>query len=146
MNTPMERLSTANRAVSRSQKGVKTKKRYGFIWVFLIWILLVGGGIAGAYYYSEIWKEEITADVFAQTQIQLDEVSKDYEQKIRTLEQSLTQNIAVLQSKVDALTQLLAFTRDSATDQTDQSNQLYTQLAEVKRQLEELQKNLDVLQ
>jgi peptidoglycan hydrolase CwlO-like protein len=50
-----------------------------------------------------------------------------------------------LQAKVNSLNELLAFTKDSANSKTDNSNQLYTQLAEVKKKLDELQKNLEVL-
>lgn len=143
MNTPYESAS-ANRAVSRSKK-IKTKKHFSFIWFFLAWILLISGGVVGAYYYTEQIKEQITLDIYSQTQQQLNQVKNDYEQHIHELDRSITENISFLQAKVDALTELLVFTRDSATDQTDHSNQLYTQLAEVKKQLDELKKNLDVL-
>jgi hypothetical protein len=53
--------------------------------------------------------------------------------------------MVVLEAKVEQLNQLLAFTKDNASSKVDNSNQLYSQLAEVKKKLEELQKNLDVL-
>ncbi len=61
------------------------------------------------------------------------------------LETGYTSDLAELKAKVDALNELLTFTKDNADSKTDNSNKLYTQLNEVKKQLNELQKNLDVL-
>lgn len=144
MNTPFESAS-ANRVVSRSEKTTVKKRRFGFIWIFLAWIILISGGMTGAYYYTEQMKEQIIADLYSQTEHQLHEVQKDYELQMKQLEQTVAENMSQLQSKVDSLTELLVFTKNNATDQTNNSNQLYAQLAEVKRQLEELKKNLDVL-
>jgi len=46
---------------------------------------------------------------------------------------------------VNELNELLTFARDNASEDTDNSNLLYTQLNEVKAKLEQLQKQLDVL-
>jgi hypothetical protein len=51
-----------------------------------------------------------------------------------------------LQIKIDSFNELLAFAKDNANSRTDNSNQLYTQLAEVKKKLDELKNSLDVLQ
>lgn len=146
MNTPLEHTSM-NRAVSRSDKKIATKKhRFGFIWFFLAWTILISGGIVGAYYYIEQIKTEITTDVYTQTEQQLNRIQLNYEQQLTHLEQTVHTNISELQARIDSLTQLLIFTRDNATDQTDNSAQLYAQLAEVQRQLQELKANLEVLQ
>ncbi|UUZ93069.1 hypothetical protein LJK87_49025 [Paenibacillus sp. P25] len=54
--------------------------------------------------------------------------------------------MAKMQAKIDSINELLAFTKDSASSKTDNSNQLYTQLADVKKKLDDLKKNLDALQ
>jgi hypothetical protein len=64
---------------------------------------------------------------------------------LEALKVNVNQEMASLQSKVELLNQLLAFNKDNASTKVDNSNQLYTQLAEVKKKLAELQKNLDVL-
>jgi hypothetical protein len=50
-----------------------------------------------------------------------------------------------MESKIQTLNELLTFAKDNADSKTDNSNKLYTQLAEVKKQLNELKRNLDVL-
>ena len=46
---------------------------------------------------------------------------------------------------MDELNQLLTFAKDNASAKTDNSNKLYTQLSEVKKQLALLEKNLELL-
>ncbi|MNW58568.1 hypothetical protein D3C74_364440 [compost metagenome] len=50
-----------------------------------------------------------------------------------------------MQSTVDTFNELLTFTKDNASNKTDNSNKLYTQLNEVRKQLAALQKEMDLL-
>ena len=69
----------------------------------------------------------------------------DYEAQIKQLQANFTSEIVKVQGKVDALNELLEFSKDNANSKTDNSNKLFSQLSEVKKQLNELQKSLDVL-
>lgn len=87
----------------------------------------------------------MTADINRQTNIKLTAMQKQYDERLQAAESSYKSEIAVLQGKIDALNELLTFTKDNASAKTDNSNKLFTQLSEVKKQLEQLKKNLDVL-
>lgn len=132
---------------SRSQ-GAPARKKKGplalLIFVF-VWLLLIGSGVYGAKWYTEQKQLEITSDIERQTTAQVTAMQQAYEERITQLETSYTAEISELKGKVDALNELLTFTKDNADSKTDNSNMLYTQLNEVKKQLNELKKSLDVL-
>lgn len=65
----------------------------------------------------------------------------DYESKIAVL----SEQVKELQSTVQTFNELLTFTKDNASNKTDNSNKLYTQLSEVKKQLDTLKKEMDLL-
>ncbi|MNW04214.1 hypothetical protein D3C71_2002730 [compost metagenome] len=65
----------------------------------------------------------------------------DYESRIA----ALSDQVKELQSTVQTFNELLTFTKDNASSKTDNSNKLYTQLSEVRKQLEALQKEMDLL-
>jgi septal ring factor EnvC (AmiA/AmiB activator) len=142
MSTPLEVVS-GNHLPRNANAPVSPKKSYK-LFVFA-WIILVICGLTGAYYYTNHLKDELTANLAQQNQVQLQAVQADYQKQLEDLKVNVNQEMANLQTKVDQLNQLLAFTKDNASAKTDSSNQLYTQLADVKKKLEELQKNLDVL-
>ncbi|MDB5054669.1 MAG: hypothetical protein JWM44_2719 [Bacilli bacterium] len=142
MSTPLEVLPDMQ--LSRNNHpGPSHKKSYKL--VVVVWFVLVGCGLGGAYLYTNYLKKALTVDLAQQNQVQLQTIQHDYQQQLSDLKASVNQEMTDLQDKVEHLNQLLAFTKDSASSKTDSSNQLYTQLAEVKKKLEELQKNLDVL-
>jgi chromosome segregation ATPase len=107
--------------------------------------MLVGMGLTGAYYYTNFLKDQLVADLARQNKAQLQTIQADYQMQLEDLKVNVNLEMAGLQTKVEQLNQLLAFTKDNASTKVDNSNQLYTQLAEVKKKLVELQKNLDVL-
>ncbi|EFM10580.1 conserved hypothetical protein [Paenibacillus curdlanolyticus YK9] len=141
MEAPMQSLSAprSDRAPRR-----RNSRRAFLIFVF-IWVMLIAAGLTGAKLYSDHMQASVTADVSSQTKAQLALMQHDYDERLKKLEESYKGEIAVLQSKIDALNELLTFTKDNANAKTDNSNKLYTQLNDVKKQLEELKKNLDVL-
>ena len=142
MSSPLEVVSRENtsRNVPTSKQRKRTYRRLIFVW-----ILLVGMGLYGAYYYTNFLKTQLTTDLAQQNQAQLQSIQTDYQQQLGELKTTLDRKMVDLEGKVEQLNQLLAFTKDSASTKVDNSNQLYTQLAEVKKKLVELQKNLDVL-
>ncbi|MFC5530925.1 hypothetical protein [Cohnella yongneupensis] len=111
----------------------------------LLWFVLIGGGVAGAKWYSDRIQNQVSADLQAQTASQISLMQIDYDARMTKLEGDYQAQLAQMQSKIDALNELLTFTKDNADTKTDNSNKLYTQLADVKKQLAELKKNLDVL-
>ncbi|MFF2480142.1 hypothetical protein [Paenibacillus sp. NPDC058071] len=122
----------------------RRSRRYFYLFV-MIWLILIMLGIGGAKLYSDHIQRQVTADIAVQTETQLAAMQKQYDEKLDKLEASYKEDLAGLESKVDALNELLTFTKDNADVKTDNSNKLYTQLNEVKKKLNELQKSLDVL-
>jgi hypothetical protein len=142
MSSPLYDVSREN--LSRNVQTPKLRKKtYRFL--IFAWILLVGMGLIGAYYYTNYLKNQLLADLARQNQAQLQAIQADYQTQLEDLKTNVNDEMVGLQAKVEQLNQLLAFTKDNASTKVDNSNQLYTQLAEVKKKLIELQKNLDVL-
>jgi peptidoglycan hydrolase CwlO-like protein len=123
----------------------RKRKRGAFIFYAILWIFLVTAGVAGAKMYSDHIQQKVSADLKQQTASQIIVMQQQFDSRITKLEASYTEQLTQMQGKIDALNELLTFTKDNADSKTDNSNKLYTQLAEVKKQLNELKKSLDVL-
>lgn len=120
----------------------RATKRKGSAKIFLlIWVLMIGGGVLATYLYSNHMKQEMLQTLKMQTDEQIAVMRTDYESRMNTIAGQLD----TLQSKVDSFNELLTFTKDNASDKTDNSNKLYTQLADVKKKLDQLQKQMDLL-
>lgn len=111
----------------------------------LLWLVLIAGGITGAKLYSDHIQNEVSANLEAQTANQILNMQRDYDARITKLEEDYKAQLALMESKIQSLNELLEFTKDNADTKTDNSNKLYSQLADVKKQLTELKKSLDVL-
>ncbi|MCR8644819.1 hypothetical protein NV379_19385 [Paenibacillus sp. N1-5-1-14] len=142
MNTPINASTDVLQARSAPQTKVK-KNTYRKL--FIAWLILIVLGGGTTFLYTNYLKKQIASDIAHQTEQQLLVVQQDYQKQVTDLKETVKADMAQMQAKVDTLNELLAFTKDSANSKTDNSNQLYTQLAEVKKQLEELQQNLEVL-
>jgi peptidoglycan hydrolase CwlO-like protein len=129
----------------RGVKSTTSKRKHTYAILLMAWVFLIALGVWGTKAYSDHLRSQIATQIAEQNKTQLEAIQQDYQTQIGDLKTAFQTEIAKLQTKVDALNELLAFTKDSANSKTDNSNQLYTQLAEVKKQLEELQHNLDVL-
>ncbi|GLX67857.1 hypothetical protein [Paenibacillus glycanilyticus] len=123
----------------------KATKQRAFVIFVCVWVILIAAGITGAKLYSDHVQQQIAADVGRQTAAQIADMQKQNQEQLTKLESSYKDELAQLESKVEALNELLTFTKDNADVKTDNSNKLYSQLNEVKKKLNELQKNLDVL-
>ncbi|CAG7650421.1 hypothetical protein PAESOLCIP111_06075 [Paenibacillus solanacearum] len=143
MSTSLQPASAP--AAVRSAKPKKSNAR-AYVLMFFIWAVLIGLGLWGGKLYTDHIRMQITQDIAKQTGDQLAVIQQEYERQVSELRTSLTADMAQMQAKIDSVNELLAFTKDSANSKTDNSNQLYTQLAEVKKKLDELKKNLDALQ
>ncbi|CAM4301188.1 hypothetical protein L1N85_19170 [Paenibacillus alkaliterrae] len=131
-----------------SQFESKTRKKKGnraFLLFVCVWMIILCSGILGAKWYADRIQQTLSADLERQTASQITAMQEAYEARMLQLETSYAADLAELKTKVDALNELLTFTKDNADSKTDNSNKLYTQLNEVKKQLDELKKNLDVL-
>ncbi|CAN7694703.1 hypothetical protein LJR153_005576 [Paenibacillus sp. LjRoot153] len=142
MSMPIE-SATAN-SFPRTSKATRVKKKT-YVFLFVGWVMLIAVGVTATMMYTEHLRQQISTDIAQQTQQQLQVIQQDYQNQVSQLKDSVSSDMKTLQAKVDSLNELLAFTKDSANSKTDNSNQLYTQLADVKKKLDELTKNLDVL-
>ncbi|MGF9698153.1 hypothetical protein [Paenibacillus sp. MABNR03] len=123
---------------TRSAKG----KAGSSVKLFLVmWIVLIALGVVGTYYYSNHLQKQMISQIQAHNQQQIAALKADYEKQLTTI----SKEVADLQGQVQSFNELLTFTKDNASDKTDNSNKLYTQLSEVKKQLETLQKKMDLL-
>ncbi|MDO7907354.1 hypothetical protein Q5741_13155 [Paenibacillus sp. JX-17] len=119
-----------------------TNKNGSSVRLFLIfWVILIGLGVFATYLYSNHLKQEMLQEVQSQTNQQIAALKADYEKQLK----ALSQQIEGLQGKVQSFNELLTFTKDNASNKTDNSNKLYTQLNEVKQQLDILQKKMELL-
>jgi LysM repeat protein len=142
MSMSMEN-ATAN-SFPRTSKATRVKKKT-YVFLFVGWYRMSAVVLPATIMNTEHLRQQISTDIAQQTQQQLQVIQQDYQKQVSQLKDSVTSDMKTLQGKVDSLNELLAFTKDSANSKTDNSNQLYTQLADVKKKLDELTKNLDVL-
>jgi len=131
--------------LSRASRRRASASRTAALLLTAFWLLLVAGGAAGAAWYVGEIRARMTADIERQTAEQIAAMQREVEARMAELEASWRAEIDNLEAKVNELNELLTFARDNATEETDDSNLLYTQLNEVKDKLEQLQKQLDVL-
>ncbi|TDG00508.1 hypothetical protein [Paenibacillus piri] len=147
MNTPIE-PAASQQPMARTGRPDRSVKGRGktYLLLFVSWALLIAAGGYGAKLYTDHLRQQIAQDIAKQTELQLQAVQDDYQKQIAGLKDSVSGDLTKMQSKIDSINELLAFTKDSANSKTDNSNQLYTQLGEVKKKLDDLKKNLDALQ
>ncbi len=131
-----------NTGYERKSLPAKKPSYKGFL---LLWVLLIGIGACTAYLYSDYMKRSMEANIAAQTEAQLEAVKKHYELQLEQTKAEFAAELQKLGAKVDAFNELLTFANDNASSRTDNSNQLYTQLQDVKKKLDELQKAMEML-
>ncbi|MBD2872701.1 hypothetical protein IDH41_29460 [Paenibacillus sp. IB182493] len=142
----MSDLILEQRAASQTDKKTRRKKgNRSLLLFFCIWLIIICSGLYGAKWYTDRIQLTIAESLEQQTAGQIAAMQQTYEARMLELETNYTNDLAELKAKVDALNELLTFTKDNADSKTDNSNKLYTQLNEVKKQLNELQKSLEVL-
>lgn len=144
MDAPIETMA-GELPLPRTSKTAVKPKRKTYVVLLAGWLALIGVGVTGAKLYTDHVKEQIARDISFQTQQQLKTVQDDYQKQVAQLKDSVNADMTQLQTKVDTLNELLSFVKDSASNKTDNSNQLYTQLGDVKKKLDELKSNLDML-
>ncbi|CAH1206629.1 MULTISPECIES: hypothetical protein [Paenibacillus] len=123
---------------TRSAKG---KGRASVKLFLALWIIFIIIGVLGTYFYSNHLQKQMIAQLQTHNQQQIAALKADYEKQLTTI----SKEVSSLQEQVQAFNELLTFTKDNASNKTDNSNKLYTQLSEVKKQLETLQKKMDLL-
>jgi hypothetical protein len=145
--TAAETAATAELALPRAAavKSNAKGKRRTYLVLFAGWFVLIGIGVTAAKLYTDQLKAQIASDISAQTEKQLQAVQDDYQKQLAQLRDNVNTDMTQLQTKVDTMNELLAFVKDSASSKTDNSNQLYTQLGDVKKKLDDLKSNLDML-
>jgi len=127
------------------ERSSRRRRKGAALFFVLLWMALIAGGVYGTKWYSDRIQQQVSANLERQTAAQIAAMQKDYESRIAELEAGFQEQMAQLDGQVQTLNELLTFAKDNADTKTDNSNKLYTQLAEVKKQLNELKKSLDVL-
>lgn len=134
-------LQTTPRTAERTSRRSKPS-----IPLFLaVWALLIACGVIGTVWYAGQMKAKMTAEISEQTSRQITAMQQTYDAQLKQMQTQFSGEMSKVQGKVDALNELLEFTKDNTTSKTDNSNKLYSQLSEVQKKLAELQKSLDVL-
>ncbi|MEK5057739.1 hypothetical protein ACFSVM_04940 [Paenibacillus shunpengii] len=120
-------------AARRSKRSVR---------LFLVlWIIIIALGAAAAYLYSNHLREQMVLEIQTYNDQQLMAVKQEYQTQL----DKISSELVSLQEQVQTFNELLTFTKDNAGNTTDNSNQLYSELREVKQQLDTLQKKMDLL-
>ncbi|QCT03841.1 hypothetical protein E6C60_3130 [Paenibacillus algicola] len=102
---------------------------------------MIGAGVAAAYYYSNHLQQEMMLGLQQDTQREMAALKAQYDSRFAELSAQMSE----IDSKVQSFNELLTFTKDQATGETDNSNKLYTQLNDVRQQLSKLEKKLELL-
>lgn len=119
-----------------TSKNKRSVRMFLIVWVFIITI-----GVSAAYFYSNHLKQQMVMEMKTYTNEQLIAVKQEYQIQI----EDIAAEITAIQEQVKTFNELLTFTKDNAGNTSDNSNQLYTELREVKKQLDTLQKKMDLL-
>jgi len=127
------------------ERSPRRNRRGAALFFVMLWLVLIAGGAYGAKWYSDRIQDRVSANLADQTASRIALMQEDYDERITKLENDYKEQMTQMEGKIQALNELLTFAKDNADTKTDNSNKLYTQLAEVKKQLNELKKNLDVL-
>lgn len=143
MNTPIGSVNV-DHITGSTKAASKVKKKGTYRIFFTIWIILILSGIAAAFFYTQLLKNQIVNDISRQTEQQLKQIQTNYQEQLSLLQTDVQAKISQLEAKVNSLSELLAFSSDSSNPQSD-TNQLYTQLTELRAQLDELKASLEVL-
>lgn len=134
------------RSAASHERSRQTRKKGLSIPLFLFfWVLLIGSGLLGTIWYTGKLKQNLTDQVNLQTAQQISAMQADYKKQLEELTTNFNGELTKIQGKVDAINELLEFSKDNMSSKTDNSNKLYSQIADVKKQLNELKKSLDVL-
>ncbi|QYR22985.1 hypothetical protein KZ483_08680 [Paenibacillus sp. sptzw28] len=139
-------MNTDIQTSTQSDYEPRPRKNRSSVPLFLaVWVLLIAAGLLGTIWYTGKIKQKLTVEIGHQTAQQIAAMQTDYEAQLKKLETNFSSEISKVQGKVDALNELLEFSKDNASSKTDNSNKLYTQISDVQKKLNELQKDLDVL-
>lgn len=140
--TPTYTPSRSDVVKPRSKKSSRVLKL--FLFVFL-WAAIISAGAFAMHVYMERLIDRVEADLHAQTMQQMAQLEQTYTERLNELKQSVTGELAGLQSEVETFNEMLTFAEDLAGSKTDESNKLYTRLEQLEAHLKELSKNLELL-
>lgn len=129
----------------RSERTRKRKQRIAVTNIIMFWLLLIMGGLYGAYSYMNHVEQKLTAQIEKKTEERIQEMQIAYNQKISDLDVQYTAQMDDLNSQIASLNELLTFVKDNANTDQDDSNKLYTQISEIKAQLQKLQNSMELL-
>lgn len=129
----------------QQQRAKKRRSRLILINFMMVWLLLIIGGSYGAYAYMNQVEARITTQMQQETDQKLKELENRYETRISELDAGYQEKLTALGEQIDELNQLLTFVKDNSSDKSDDNNQLYSQINDIKAQLQKLQKSMELL-
>lgn len=127
------------------QRAKKRRSRLILTNFLMLWLLLIIGGFYGAYTYMNQMEVRITTQMRQEAEQKLKESENRYEARINELDAGYQEKLAALGEQIDELNQLLTFVKDNSSDKSDDNNQLYSQINDIKAQLQKLQKSMELL-
>lgn len=145
MQVELSNQSSQPVSEKRQQRTKKQRTKLIILNFIMLWLLLIVGGLYGAYTYMNKMEERLTTQMRQETEQKLKELDSSYETRINELDSSYQEKVAALGEQIDELNQLLTFVKDNSSDKNDDSNQLYSQINEIKSQLQKLQKSMELL-
>lgn len=129
----------------RQQRIKKRNRRLLILNFIMLWMLLITGGLYGAHMYMNKLEDRLTAGIRVETEQKLSELQNSYENRLKELDGNYQQQISELGGQINELNELLTFVKDNSSDKNDDNNQLYSQIKEIKAQLQKLQKSMELL-
>lgn len=132
-------------AENRKERTRKKRQRIIITNAVMLWLLLIMGGLYGAYMYMNHIEQKLSTQIEQKTEVRIQEMQTTYDKKLATLDEEYSAQMQELNSQISSLNELLTFVKDNASSENSDSNKLYTQINEIKTQLQKLQKSMELL-
>lgn len=145
MQVKLSRETTQPVPEKRQQRIKKRNRRLLILNFIMLWILLILGGLYSAHTYMNKLEQRLTTEMRLETEQKLSELQISYEARFKELDGNYQQQITELGGQINELNELLTFVKDNSSDKNDDSNQLYSQIKEIKTQLQKLQKSMELI-
>ncbi|MEK4249365.1 hypothetical protein NSQ99_07185 [Paenibacillus sp. FSL W7-1287] len=132
-------------AEKRKERAKKRRSKLLFVNFMMLWLLLIACGLYGAHTYMNHVEQSLADQLSQETEQRLIELETSFNTKLSELDSSYNEKIAALGEQIEELNQLLTFVKDNSSNNNDNSNQLYSQINDIKAQLQKLQKSMELL-
>lgn len=144
--TGVKHQTETQAAENRSERTRKRKHRLSIVNMIIVWLLLVFGGLYGAYMYMNHVEQKLSLQLEQKTEERIQQLQVSYDKRLGELDESYSTQMDELNTQITSLNELLTFVKDNASSDNSDSNKLYTQINEIKTQLQKLQKSMELLE